>query len=144
MTPGQVDVTVVRRHLMALRSATRQLQRHRDVTVDELRTDRDLSWSIERGLQLAAQNALDIATHLVIAAGFDSTDYTTAIDRLVTIGAISAEFGANFRGIAGFRNILVHGYLEIDLDLVRKVLSERLRDFDQFASSIDGYLDRNA
>ena len=77
---------------------------------------------------------------LVAAAGFDSVDYTTAIDRLVTIRALSPEFAARFRGIAGFRNVLVHGYLEIDLTLVQRVLRERLPDFTEFALSIERYL----
>lgn len=140
MTPGHPDSAVVRRHLLAMQAALQNLQRHRNSTLAELQLNLDQLWAIERGLQLIAQNALDIATHLVAAAGFDSADYTTAIDRLVTIRALSPEFAARFRGIAGFRNVLVHGYLEVDLMLVQRVLRERLPDFTEFAQSIERYL----
>lgn len=109
----------------------------------EMQADPDLRWAIERGLQLLAQNALDIATHVAAAAGFDSSDYATAIDRLVTIGALTSEFAAGFRGIAGFRNVLVHGYLEVDLSLVQQVLRDKLPDFDAFARSIERHLGMN-
>lgn len=123
-----------------MQAALQNLQRHQNSTLAELQLNLDQLWAIERGLQLIAQNALDIATHLVAAAGFDSVDYTTAIDRLVTIRALSPEFAARFRGIAGFRNVLVHGYLEVDLMLVQRVLRERLPDFTEFAQSIERYL----
>ena len=140
MTPGRADSAVVRRHLLAMNAAVQNMQHHRDATIAELQVNRDRLWSIERGLQLIAQNALDIATHVVAAAGFDAVDYATAIDRLATIGALSPEFAGRFRGIAGFRNVLVHGYLEVDLALVQRVLCERLPDFAEFAQSIERYL----
>ena len=34
-----------------------------------LATKRDELWSVERGLQLCAQNVLDIATHIAASAG---------------------------------------------------------------------------
>ena len=142
MTPGRVDSTVVRRHLLAMQAALQNLQHHRDTTIAELQTNRDRLWAIERGLQLIAQNALDIATHVVAAAGFDSVDYATAIDRLATVGVLSPEFAARFRAIAGFRNVLVHGYLELDLALVHRLLTERLPDFAEFARSIERYLEK--
>lgn len=143
MTPGRADSEVVRRHLLAMQAAVHNLERHRDITITELQMDRDRVWAIERGLQLAAQNALDIATHLAAAAGFDSVDYATAIDRLATAGVLSPEFAARFRGIAGFRNVLVHGYLEVDLALLHHLLHERLADFAEFARAVERYLGMN-
>ena len=142
MTPGRVDSTVVRRHLFALQSAVQTLATHRDVSIDELKSNRDRLWAIERGLQLVAQNAIDIATHLAAAAGFDSSDYATAIDRLAALGILSPEFISRFRGIAGFRNVLVHGYLELDLSVLHQLLTTRLQDFTTFAQSIEDYLGR--
>lgn len=71
MAPGRVDRRVVQRHLIALREAVSRLRRHAGVAVPSLRADRDRLWTIERGLQLAAQNALDIASHINSAVGQD-------------------------------------------------------------------------
>jgi uncharacterized protein YutE (UPF0331/DUF86 family) len=142
MSPGRVDREVVRRHLLALGGALRNLERHAGRSVEDLRGSADLRWAVERGLQLCSQNALDVATHLVAAAGLDAPDYATAIDRLVELGVLPGEFAARFRGIAGFRNVLVHGYLEVDLGLLQRILSERLRDFREFSDHVERYLEK--
>lgn len=142
MTQGALDPLVVRRHLGAIRDALVALRRHARRTSAELRTNTELRWALERGLQLCAQNALDVATHLVAAAGREAPDYATSIDRLAEAEVLPREFAARFRGVAGFRNVLVHGYLEVDLNLVQQALAERLEDFERFATFVEGYLER--
>ena len=108
-----------------------------------LRADMDLCWTVERGLQLCAQNAIDVAIHLVTAAGLDASDYTSALDRLTRMNVLPTAFGVRFRQIAGFRNVLVHDYIEVNLDVVAKVLDENLDDFEEFARLVERYLDRS-
>ena len=105
-----------------------------------LRADMDLRWTVEHGLQLCAQNAIDIATHLATAAGLDAPDYASAIDRLTGMNVLPAAFGARFRHIAGFRNVLVHDYIEVDFDVVARVLDENLDDFEEFARRVERHL----
>lgn len=142
MTRGQPDPEVIRRHLAAMREALSNLRRHAGRNASELRADADLRWTVERGLQLCVQNALDIATHLAAASGLDSPDYATAIDRLAEIGVLSQEFASSLRPMAGFRNVLVHGYLQVDLGVLERVLSENLQDLDQFTVEVEAYLVR--
>lgn len=47
-----------------------------------------------------------------------------------------AEIETRLRDMAGFRNVLVHGYAELDLDVVEEVLVERLDDLLDFAREI--------
>ena len=142
MTPGRPDRRVVERHLAALRQALAGLRRYAGTSPQTLRTDSDRRWAVERGLQLCAQNALDIASHLGSAAGRDPATYGSAIDGLVETGVLPPDFAERFRGIAGFRNVLVHGYLDVDLDRVAQMLSEELDDFEQFAGHIERWLHR--
>ncbi len=139
MSPGQLDATLIRRHLAALDSAVQQLRRHSGRSLDALR-DLDEAWAIERGLQICVQNCLDVATHLAAAAGRDVPDYATAVDRLAELGALPGDFARRFRGVAGFRNVLVHGYLEVDPGLVHRILNERLDDFEIFARHVEAHL----
>ncbi|MDH4192445.1 MAG: DUF86 domain-containing protein [Betaproteobacteria bacterium] len=142
MTRGKIDPIVVRRHLAALREALAGMRRHSACSAQQLAENPDLRWAVERGLQLCAQNVLDIATHITTAAELDSPDYASTIDRLTELGVLPAEFAARLRLIAGFRNVLVHGYLRVDLAVVEKVLAERLPELEQFARYIDAYLQR--
>ncbi len=43
-----------------------------------LSADLDERWAVERGLQVCAQNCIDIATHLATSAGHSLTDYASA------------------------------------------------------------------
>jgi uncharacterized protein YutE (UPF0331/DUF86 family) len=142
VSPGRPDAPVVRRHLLALTKALDRLRRHAGCSSDDLRADADLRWAIERGPQICAQNALDVATHLAAAAGRDAPDYASALDRLGEIGVLPESFARRLRAIAGFRNVLVHGYLDVDLDLVARVLAERLGDFEEFVAHVERFLDR--
>ena len=140
MSPGELDVAVVRRHLLALDRALQTLRHHQGRPLDALRSDRDEQWAVERGLQLCSQNVLDIATHLAASAGRDVPEYATAIDHLAETGILPASFADRFRGVAGFRNVIVHGYLEVDLEVVHRVLNERLDDFAEFARRVNTHL----
>jgi uncharacterized protein YutE (UPF0331/DUF86 family) len=142
MTKGQADAAIILRHLAALREALGNLQRHAGRTAHELRASADLRWTVERGLQLCVQNVLDVASHLVAACGLDVPDYATAIDKLAQIGVLPAEFAGGLRALAGSRNVLVHGYLQVDLAIVERVLNEKLLDLEQFAAYVEAYLAR--
>ena len=144
MSPGELDVAVVRRHLLAIDRAVQTLREHQGRPLTQLQTDLDELWAVERGLQLCTQNALDIATHIAAAAGRDVPDYATALDRLAELLILPAAFVDRFRGVAGFRNVVVHGYLDVDPGIVHRVLNERLEDFGEFARHVDAYLDEPA
>ena len=141
MSPGRTDSSVVRRHLAALREALANVRRHSGSTPEMLRVNMDLRWTVEHGLQLCAQNVIDIATHLAATAGLDASDYASAIDRLTGMNVLPAAFGARLRQVAGFRNVLVHEYIEVDLEVVARVLDENLDDFEEFARWIERHLD---
>lgn len=42
--------------------------------------------------------------------------------------------------MAGFRNVLVHGYTEVDLGIVRDVVLNRLVDLDDFVTAVRVWL----
>ena len=140
MTRGSVDSIVVRRHLLALDASLGRLRHHVGRPLAEFAADADECWLVERGLQLCAQNALDVATHLAAAAGRDAPDYATAIDRLGELGVLPMEFAIRFRPVAGFRNVLVHGYLDVDVGRVHEILNRHLEDFSEFARHVLMYL----
>jgi len=140
MGPGEIDVQIIRRHLAALRESLEVLAAHSGVSLEELHTDTELLWVVERGLQLCAQNALDIATHIAAGRGRDVPDYASAIDELGRLGVLDHDFVREFRNVAGFRNVLVHGYLDVDLDVLHALLHDRLGDFESFAGRVEAYL----
>lgn len=143
MSPGRPDRAVIARHLGAMRRALAALRRHAGVSAAELRDDSDRLRAVERYLQLCAQNALDIASHIESSAGRAPENYRAAIERLAEAGALPSGFAARFCAIAGFRNVLVQGYLEVDIALVVRFLTERLEDFEEFARHVERWLEES-
>jgi len=69
-------------------------------------------------------------------------DYATTIDVLGETGVLPAEFAARFRAVAGFRNVIVHAYLDVDVAEVHRLLNERLGDFAEFARHVEAHVGR--
>lgn len=95
-------------------------------------------------MQLCAQNVLDIATHIAAGTGHDVPDYAVAIDRLADAGVLPAPFAKRFRALAGFRNVLVHGYLDVDVRIVHRLLSDELDDFNEFAAQVNRFISQDS
>ena len=88
-------------------------------------------------LQLAAQAALDVASHIVSDddLGEPATN-RELFDLLARHGWIVPPLAAKLKDIAGFRNIVVHGYADVDLAVVEDVVRNRLDDLLEFAGAI--------
>lgn len=142
MSPGRLDPTTARRRLAALDVATTQLERHRGLPREALARDLDLQWAVLHGLQLCAQASVDLATQISAAAGRDVPDYASAVDALADLGVLPTDFARTFRGIAGFRNVVVHEYLDVDLGIVARVLATGLDDFRTFARHAREWVER--
>jgi len=105
-------------------------------------TDPAAEWAAERGLQIAAQAVFDIGNH-VLAGGFAERpiDYAAVPEMLCSRGVIGPGLETRLRGLAGFRNLLVHDYARVDPERVREMLRTRLPDFEAFATAVDEWLD---
>ena len=143
MSPGRADRRVVMQRLSVLRQAVAVLRRRAGVSADELEADTELRWAVERGLLFCAQIVLDVACHLESAAGRAPQSYRAAIDGLAASGALPPGLAARFRDAAGFRNAPVHGYFDIDLELVARFLAERLEDFEEFARCVELWIEES-
>lgn len=143
MTGARIDRDVIRRRLGHILDAVDVLSEYRMITVQELTTDVKRAWAIERGLQLCVQAVLDIAAHIVAASGSSVGDeYRDHIVALGQLNVLPAEFAERIAPMAGFRNILVHEYLDVDVNEVHRALTDGLDDLIEFARWIELYLER--
>ncbi|MBY0277868.1 DUF86 domain-containing protein [Candidatus Binatia bacterium] len=129
----------VRERLVKLEEAASGLERilaTRTSGVD-LRDD----WAIERGLQLGAEVVLDVGNHILSAHfGVGARDYEDIISRLGDFGVLPAELRERLRGLGGFRNILVHGYLSLDRERVARFAEHAPNDFRAFSAAIRAWM----
>ena len=134
---------VVRERLKHLHRVLRNLEETRSIPRDEFLSSYRHYWLAERGLQLAAEAIFDIGNHL-LAGHFNvhPSDYEDVTRRLAEQGVISDRLRESMRGLGGFRNILVHAYLEIDETRIFDFLQNELAAFTDFADEVETFLDR--
>lgn len=88
-------------------------------------------------LQLAVQAALDVASHIVSDERLGEPATNRALFSLLhTAGWLPGELAATMERMAGFRNILVHGYQEVDVGILRDVVEHRLEDLDEYCRAL--------
>jgi uncharacterized protein YutE (UPF0331/DUF86 family) len=91
----------------------------------------------EHTLQMAIQAALDVASHIVSDARLgEPRSNRELFALLVRDGWVADELARVLSAMAGFRNVLVHGYDTVDLDIVRDVLEHRLDDLLAFVRAV--------
>jgi len=95
----------------------------------------------ERYLQLAIQAVLDIGNHIVADLKLNlPAENRDVFVLLAERKIVSAPLAKKLMSMAGFRNILVHEYLEIDRHRVFEVLKKDLSDFDRFIKAVSKLL----
>lgn len=92
---------------------------------------------VEHTLQLAIQAIIDVASHIVSdeRLGEPATNYEL-LDLLRGAGWIDEAQHGSLRAMIGFRNVLVHEYVDVDLAIVRDVVEHHLDDLAQFVAAI--------
>lgn len=91
--------------------------------------------AIVLNLQRSCEASIDAAMHLVRIHKLGiPTESRQAFEFLVKSGRLDAELGRKLIGMVGFRNVAVRNYQELDLDILRGILAERLDDLRSFAA----------
>ncbi len=82
--------------------------------------------SLLHALQIQAQMLIDIAQRACSLLGKVPETYGEAGDILLREGVISEDERKLYRAVVGFRNVVVHAYLEVDLKKVDEILRGRM------------------
>ena len=88
-------------------------------------------------LQIAIQAALDVASHIVSDERLGEPETNRELfDLLARAGTLGSPLASTLRDMAGFRNVIVHGYQDVDLGVLEDVLRNHLGDLLAFVSAI--------
>ncbi len=136
-----MDTTPITARLSVIADCVSALRKLRPLTYDEFAREHILVGSAERDFQVAIQAALDIGS-LILAQQSARLpgEYKDIFPALADIGVLPAEFAQRLATMARFRNVLVHLYLEVDLQRVYRYLQENLGDFEDFARHVSEWL----
>lgn len=110
------------------------------ISFEDIIKNKSDEWSIRYGLFESIQIVIDIACHVVNKYNLGNPkSYAECIEELESEKFISNTLASKLKGMIGFRNILIHDYIEIDLKRLYGMLSE-IDDFNNFISTIKQYL----
>lgn len=112
-------------------------------SVDRLRDDVREKRFVEHTLQIAIQSALDVASHIASDQRLGEPETNRALFQLLArTDVISTDLSHRLAEMAGFRNVLVHGYDDVQVQIVEDVVRNHLGDLDEFVASVKRALDR--
>jgi uncharacterized protein YutE (UPF0331/DUF86 family) len=84
---------------------------------------------------------LDLANHWIADRALPTPDANRdTFTVLENAGELQPDLAERLRGWAGFRNVLVHEYLQIDHAIAYRAIREELDDLESFASWARGKL----
>jgi len=126
--------------LEKLNVCLKKLEPFKSKEKEEILQDPYLQDIIERNLEVSAQSVIDIANRIISIENLEKPlDYYDAIMRLGEASILPSKFAKKLAPIAGFRNILVHDYLDINWDEVFSNLHQ-LDDISKFMKQIKAWL----
>jgi uncharacterized protein YutE (UPF0331/DUF86 family) len=93
--------------------------------------------SILLNLQRACEASIDLAMHVVRRRRLGVPQETRDAFRLLQeSGVIPAELADRLMRMVGFRNVALHDYRRLDLQIVKSVVTSRLDDFLAFTATL--------
>jgi uncharacterized protein YutE (UPF0331/DUF86 family) len=123
------------RVLRLLRSVTDDLAVLRDEAAADDRRRADTLWlrGVKYTFVTAIEGCVDVAQHICASEGWGpARDNADAMRVLGAHGVLPAELAARLARAVGFRNVLVHEYVDVDDDVVLA----RLRDPTDLAAFV--------
>src|SRR6266566_3756074 len=95
-------------------------------------------------LQIAVQAALDVASHIVSDERLGEPETNRELfDRLARAGWLSGPLTETMHRMAGFRNVVVHGYQAVDPRILADIVEHRLDDLLSFVAAIRTHISRS-
>ncbi|RPI66194.1 MAG: DUF86 domain-containing protein [Geobacteraceae bacterium] len=123
---------VIRKRLNKIDEYLVVLQRLQRYGRDEFLSDPERYGSAERFLHLAIEALLDMGNHVIADEGLGVVDWYSDVPRIfLEKGMISSELSEKWIRMIGFRNTLVHGYMDVDRTIVYEVLQNGLCDIEE-------------
>ena len=121
-------------------SVKRHLKRvieKRNIDLQTFLKDIDCQESILFNLQMAIQNCIDVAAHIISEEGFGVAGSTNEMFYLLEEnGYLDTDLTEKMVKAVGFRNLIVHEYGKVELKQLFEVAQNNIEDLNEYLRSI--------
>lgn len=119
----------------------RELRSLGELTVERLQAEWIVRRAVERDLQIAVEVVIDVCQRVLSLKGVAPA--ATARAALVACEGLGmVESAEKYRPLVGFRNILVHDYDDLRLEVVVEIVNQRLAVLADFRDEVLAFVSR--
>ena len=130
------DRDVVLAKVAAIKKGLRRIKEVTGLFPERL-DDLDVQDIFVLNLQRAIQSAIDLAAHIVASEGLGISDTIRGhFVLLENAKVITKALSQKMQSMVGFRNIAIHDYENLDIEILKAILSKHLKEFEQFYTAI--------
>lgn len=132
-----VDKALIGKKLERIAKYLKTIRQKKDPGLRLFKKDEDLQSLILFNLVQAIQACSDIGAHIISDQEWESPDTQAGIfEILANKKVITASLSKKMKQMVGFRNIVVHEYEKVDLDIVYTVWKKHLSDIEKFCKAV--------
>lgn len=129
-----LDKESIREKLIKLEKTIKLLERYKSVAREDFLVDFTVNSAAQHNLILGIEIIVDVGHHLLNEV-FQAhpKEYQEVIEMLGEYEIVPEKFSAQNRGMAKFRNLIIHQYIKVDLKKVYRYLQKAPGIFRRFA-----------
>jgi uncharacterized protein YutE (UPF0331/DUF86 family) len=126
-----------------LREYQRFLKKLQITSIEDLKRDFKARGAVERYLQVSIECIVDIGNEIISSLQLQRPERYRDIPYILAEAKIIPKiFAEKIASMIGFRNLLVHDYASINLNMVYELLKTKLPDFEAFTKYIAKWLEK--
>ena len=142
-TDLNVDKTLITAKLSKPRQYLKFLKELQKSTLEDFTEDFKISGAAERYLQVSIECVIDIGNEIISSLQLKRPERYRDIPHILSEAKIIPKaYAETMTSMIGFRNLLVHDYASINLNMVYEYLQTRLSDFEVFMKHIAKWLEK--
>ena len=137
-----IDKYLTEKKLLKIEGFLREIERE-DAPVDYTAFSKNIVFKrfIERNIELAIEQMIDVCKHFVSGLDLQAPEtYAQCFEVLGESGVIHHDDVKIFKSMAGYRNMIIHGYDDVDDAITYGIYKKRLKDFRIFIQTIRKYI----
>ncbi len=132
-----IDQNIILNKTSKVHHHLNRIRGKREISLEDFLMDLDRQEIILFNLQMAVQNCIDIAAHIISDDELGMAGSTSEMFYILQENAyLTFELAEKMVAAVGFRNIAVHEYGNIDLKLVFQMAKKDLDDLERFVKAI--------
>jgi len=136
-----VRAEIIRKRMNRLDEYLTILKRLKLYSFEEFAEDPERYGSTERFLHLAIEAVIDMGNHVIAESQLGVVNWYSDIPKILAGKKfISTELEEKWIRMIGFRNTLVHEYIDIDRKIVYDVLQNNIKDLEELKRAFAQFL----